>query len=176
MALDLLIPKLALLQYLESTRFELTGEQLSRVFLENNWSEYFILQQALGELEESGMIGCTHRPQGDCFHIVPTGRETLRQFQSRLPDSLRQQIETYARQSRIRIQNELQNTASCQKTGPGDYEVECRIIEDGRVLLKLDLNVASAELAASLANRWTENAPGVFTALWDALTKDSEGC
>ena len=71
MALDLLIPKLALLQYLESTRFELTGEQLSRVFLENNWSEYFILQQALGELEDeknltlrNSIVGPDLHPEG----------------------------------------------------------------------------------------------------------------
>ena len=44
MAFDFLIPKLAILQYLETTRFELTAEQLSRVFLENGWAEYFVLQ------------------------------------------------------------------------------------------------------------------------------------
>ena len=171
MAFDFLIPKLAILQYLETTRFELTAEQLSRVFLENGWAEYFVLKQALGELVESAMVRCTQRPQGKCFSIAPAGRETLRQFHNRLPYSLRQQIEAFAQSSHFRIQNETQNLAACRRLGPGEYEVECQIIENERVLLSLRLNVASAELAASLANRWTENAPSVYSALWSALTE-----
>lgn len=170
MAYDLLIPKLAILRYLDATRFELTGDLLSRVFLENGWADYFTLQQALSDLSESGMLYCAQRPQGICYRIAPAGQQTFEQFQERLPYSMRKQIDAYAENSRLRVQNEAHSTAVSRRIGPGEYEVECRVVEEDRVLLSLCLNVTSAELAASLANRWTEKAPEVYSALWKALT------
>lgn len=163
--------KLLVLYFFSVTDFVLTADQISRVFLRNEWADYFSLHQTLSDLSEAHLLALVNRPNGLCYAISEQGRQTLAQFRARLPLSLRQEVESYALSARRSIQKETQNTASYTRSKEGEYLVTCNIIEGERVLLTLTLNVVSAEMAATIANRWADGAPDAYRSLLSILAK-----
>ena len=80
--------KLMVLQMLKHVRFPLTNSQISDFFLTKEYANYFTLQQALSELQESNLIRLETVRNCSRYRITKEGEETLSFFVSQLSDGL----------------------------------------------------------------------------------------
>lgn len=171
-ASDLKRDKLVLLYFLNATNFELTNEQITRIAIENDWCSYFDLQQSLAELSGSGLLALVKRPAGECYCISEAGRHTLAEFSARLPQSLRDGIDDYIRESRSALKEKSQHMASFSRVGQSEYIVRLKIVEGPIALMTMTLNVVSKEIAAKVCENWEKRAQDVYAHTLNTLTKD----
>ena len=72
--------KLMNLYMLKKVNFPLTNAQLTDFFLQHEYASYFTLQQALGELKDSGLIHAESTHSTTRYEITKEGEETLHFF------------------------------------------------------------------------------------------------
>ena len=69
--------KLMNLYMLKQVSFPLTNAQLSNFFLENDYTTYFTLQQALNELLDAGLVKKETIRNSSRYEITKEGLDTL---------------------------------------------------------------------------------------------------
>ena len=72
--------KLMNLYMLKQVNFPLTNAQLTDFFLQHEYASYFTLQQALSELQESGLIRTESTHNTTRYEITREGEDTLSFF------------------------------------------------------------------------------------------------
>ena len=72
--------KLIILYMLDKVDFPLTNAQLSDFILDQGYTTYFTLQQAINELLESELIGAESVRNSSFYQITQEGRDTLEFF------------------------------------------------------------------------------------------------
>ena len=72
--------KLMSLYMLKQVNFPLTNAQLTGFFTEHDYTTYFTLQQALGELEDAGLVRKESSHNSTRYEITREGEETLNFF------------------------------------------------------------------------------------------------
>ena len=76
--------KLMNLYMLKKVNFPLTNAQLTDFFLQHEYASYFTLQQALGELKDSGLIHAESTHSTTRYEITKEGEENLHFFESNI--------------------------------------------------------------------------------------------
>ena len=77
--------KLMNLYMLKQVSFPLTNAQLSNFFLENDYTTYFTLQQALNELLDAGLVKKETIRNSSRYEITKEGLDTLDFLETRFP-------------------------------------------------------------------------------------------
>ena len=170
---DITRGKLILLYFFNATNFELTNDQISRITIENDWCGYFELQQSLAELTENGLLALVKRPSGECYGISEAGRHALCEFSARLPQSVRDGIDAYVKESRDALNRKAQHTAAYTRVSANEYIVRLKIIEGPLALMTMTLNVVSKDIAQRLCENWETRAQDVYLQTLGSLTADS---
>ena len=78
MAEPFTIYKLTILNMLDKVDFPLTNTQISDFFLEQEYTDYFRVQQVLNDLADSGLIRTESTHSNTQYTITAAGKETLR--------------------------------------------------------------------------------------------------
>ena len=80
MAKSFTLYKLIILYMLNEVDFPLTNSQISEFILDEGYTTYFKLQQALSELLESGFIREESTHHRTFYHLTEDGAETIHYF------------------------------------------------------------------------------------------------
>lgn len=88
MAEPFTIYKLTILNMLDKVDFPLTNTQISDFFLEQEYTDYFRVQQVLNDLADSGLIRTESTHSNTQYYITAAGRETLGFFRDKLTDAI----------------------------------------------------------------------------------------
>ena len=102
--------KLMNLYMLKKVNFPLTNAQLTDFFLQHEYASYFTLQQALGELKDSGLIHAESTHSTTRYEITKEGEETLHFFESSISPAIIEDMDTYLKENRLRLRNECFST------------------------------------------------------------------
>ena len=73
--------------------FALTNSQISNVFLDLGYTNYFNVQYALGELVESGLVHEEVYPDYRYYALTESGRTSIDALRSSLSASIRSDID-----------------------------------------------------------------------------------
>ena len=111
MAEPLTLYKLIVLYMLEKVNFPLTNGQISAFILDQGYTTYFNLQQAINELLESDLIQCETIRNHSQYRITPSGSGTLEYFQNKISAAIRQDIDDYLKDHQLELRNEVAVTA-----------------------------------------------------------------
>ena len=87
--------KLIILYMLNKVDFPMTTSQITEFVLDEGYTTYFKLQQALAELIESGFIReeITHRRT--FYHLTEEGLQTIHFFKNDIPPAIQEDIDTF---------------------------------------------------------------------------------
>lgn len=168
MAEPLTLYKLIILYMLKKVNFPLTNSQLSDFILDQGYTTYFTLQQAISELQDSELIRVETVRNTSQYHITETGIETLKYFENKISQPIQDDIVHYLEQNRIQLRNEVSVIADYYKNTEGDYTVECRVIEKGADLINLTLTVPDPEQAGTICDHWKDQCQEIYA---DIMTK-----
>lgn len=165
--------KLMNLYMLKQVNFPLTNAQLTDFFLKHEYASYFTLQQALGELQESGLIRTESTHNSTRYEITKEGEETLSFFGKNISPGIIQDMDNYLKENRFRMRNEVGIVADFYKSTSQDYIVHCEVREGKVSLINLDLSVPDKEQAERMCAHWKGCSQEIYAFVMKTLMRDS---
>lgn len=166
--------KLMNLYMLKQVNFPLTNAQLTDFFLQHEYASYFTLQQALSELQESGLIRTESTHNSTRYVITREGEETLGFFGKNISPAILEDMDSYLKENRFRMRNEVGIVADYYKSTNQDYVVHCEVREGKTTLIELDVSVPAPDQAEAMCAHWKERSQEVYAFVMKTLLSDEE--
>ena len=163
--------KLMILYMLDHVNFPLTNSQLTDFFLDHEYTTYFTLQQALNELEDAGLIHKEPSHNSTRYEITREGEETLNFFGKNISPAIVEDIDSYLKENKFRLRNEVGVISDFYKSTNQDYIVHCEVREGKSVLIGFDLSVPDKDQAETMASHWKERSQDIYAYVMKTLMK-----
>lgn len=164
--------KLMNLYMLKQVNFPLTNAQLTDFFMKHEYTNYFTLQQALNELQESGLIRTESTHNSTLYAITGEGEETLRFFGKNISPAIVEDMDAYLKDNRFRMRNEVGTVADYYKSVNQDYVVHCEVREGKGTLIDLDISVPDKEQAELMCAHWRDRSQEIYAFVMKTLMKE----
>ena len=91
-----------------------------------------------------------------------------------LPGIVKLKADTNYKSSLEKFNNAESITAEFTPKSEKEYEVECKIIENGEIIFAIKTLAYSREQAQDIIDNWKKNAPTIYPSFLDTLTKKDE--
>lgn len=161
--------KLMILYMLGHVNFPLTNAQLSDFFLGHEYTTYFSLQKALNELLEAGLIKSEASHNMSRYESTKEGEDTLSFFGKNISQAIVEDIDSYLKENRLRLRNEVDVTADYYKSTSQDYIVHCEVREGKSILIGLDVSVPDKEQAEIMCGHWRDRSQEIYAHVMKSL-------
>lgn len=129
---------------------------------------YFELQEAFGEMVESGHILKTDADGEPVYAVSDMGREAAELFESNLPYSVREAAQSSALRVVRKIRRDAALTTAVETRAEHDLIVQL----DMQDVFSLRLNVVSQSQASMLERNFRKHAEKIYNVLLSALIAD----
>ena len=157
--------KLIVLYMLNRSALPLTRAQIDDCILEHDYISYLPLQQAIGQLQEAGMIETKVYHNRTQLFLTEEGSETIRFFYEQVPIKIRNEIDAYLKENAGLLRDTANVTAGYEKNKKGHYEVTLQILEKDEILSRITLGVPDEESAIDLCDRWQKKHEEIYQLL-----------
>lgn len=155
--------KLMSLYMLEKVSFPLTNSQLSRFFLDKEYTTYFTLQSVLSDLVEANLISSRQAGNATYYEITDDGRQTLEFFVSDISEAAVADMNEYLEANRFSMRSEAGLTAEYYKADNNEFIVRCSVREGKNTLLSMDIAVPDEEAAEHMCANWKHCSHKIYT-------------
>ena len=169
MAATFTLYKLIILYMLNKVDFPLTTSQISEFVLDKGYTTYFKLQEALSELTDSGLIRAETTHNRTLYHLTENGAETILYFDRKISRAIRNDIDDFLKEKQYDLKEEAAVKADYYMNAHREYDVRCRIEENGSNLIDLKLTVPTEQEAEAIANRWNTKSQEIYALLLSNL-------
>ena len=163
--------KLMTMYTLSRVDFALTNSQITNVFLDLGYTNYFNVQYTLGDLVSSRLVHEEVYPDYRYYMLTDEGRESIEALKTSLAASIRSDIDEYLRENRLEFREALATRAEYYRTTEGDYAVRCRVMEHTTALIDLTLTVPNETQAKIVSKEWKEKSQDVYAYIIHTLTQ-----
>lgn len=171
MAEPFTIYKITILYMLDKSGFPLTNTQISNFFLEMDYTDYFRVQEVIGDLEDAGLILAESTLSNTHYSLTSAGKETLNFFQDKLSDGIEEDVRSFFKKNALEFRQENSLLADYYKTTDQKYAARCQVRSDGSTLVDLTLLVKTREQAQTICKNWKTENEDVYAYLMDLLLK-----
>lgn len=171
MAEPFTIYKLTILNMLDKVDFPLTNTQISNFFLEQEYTDYFRVQQVISDLVDADLVRCESTHNNTQYYITAAGKETLGFFKDKITDAIEHDTLAYFEKNKMELRTINSIVADYYKTPNRDYAVRCQFRVRGTNLIDLTLTVKNKEQAEAICNNWKNQNEDVYAYLMDILMK-----
>ena len=164
--------KLLVLYVIKSLRQPISKTQLTEIILENNFINYFTLQQYISELETAEFVEYIEKNNKKLITITTKGENVLSIFNDRISPIKRDIIDNYISKTIDNIKKELNIHSDYTIEKNNSFIVNLKALEDETLLIDLKISVPTKKQATSLCNRWKENPSDIYTKIVQVLFSD----
>lgn len=154
--------KLIILYMLNKVDFPLTNSQISEFILNRDYTTYFTLQSVLSELTESQMIRQETIRNCSYFSITESGAEALHYFQNRISKSIRDEIDQYIHDNKIKLRDEVSIISDYYKNTANEYSVRCVVKEKYANPIDLTITVPDEAQAKTVCLNWENHCQEIY--------------
>lgn len=152
--------KLLLLYLIDKSDYELTKNKIVDFILENDYMNYFLIQQYLSELLSSEFIKINE--ENDIYSITNLGSTTLSYFTDRLPDKFKEHVNTIFVKSNEKVKLETEVLSEFYQKENNQYVVNLKLVESDDILFSIYLDVPDKEEAERISNMWENNTENIY--------------
>ena len=152
MAEPFTIYKLTILYMLSKAGFPLSNTQISNFFLEQEYTDYFRVQEVIGDLVDANLIHAESTHSNTQYSLTSAGKETLGFFKDKLNDGIENDVQGFFEKNKLEFRQENSILADYYKTTNQKYAVRCQVRSDGNPLIDLTLCVTTKEQAEAICN------------------------
>ena len=161
--------KLIVLYMLNKVSFPMTTAQISDFILEKEYTNFLTLQQVINELTDATMLHRETVRNRTHLTITEEGQETLRYFENRISDAIKEDIHEYLRKNELTLRNEVSVTGDYYKSTSGEYEAHLIAKDRNITLVEITLSVPVEEMAASICANWQKKNEAIYQHLIEQL-------
>ncbi|KNF07449.1 hypothetical protein CLPU_16c00020 [Gottschalkia purinilytica] len=172
---ELVQHKLLILYILDKVDIPMTNAEITQFVLENNYMNYFMVQQFLSELVNSKFIEFSTKDGHEYYHLSNAGKDTLDYFNDRISQTLKNEIDKRYEKKKQEMIKDTQIIGNSYKKNDSEYIVNLKVIEKDIILFNLSLNVVSNKQAQLICNNWRENPQEIYKKVVDLLIDDKSG-
>lgn len=166
-----LLYKLMTLYTLSQVDFALTNSQLSNVFLDLGYTNYFNVQYTLGDLVDAGLIREDSLPGSHYYCLTDAGHQSLEALKNDLGPQIREEIDDYLQKNRLQFRNTVSRRADYYRTTEGDIAVRMQVIEHNAPLIDLTVTVPGETQAKEFCKRWKEKSSEIYSYIYKELSE-----
>lgn len=144
----------------------------SKVFgfiTDNDYTNYFTLIQASGELEEAGFIETRIIMNGAHLAILDDGVDTLKSFNDRLPQVIKDDIFRFLQDNDIEVKSTKNVNTNYYKSGQNEYTAELSLKDEGSELLMLKIAMPTEAAAKAMCENFEDNSQDLYELIVDKL-------
>ena len=146
--------KLIILYMLNKVDFPLTNSQISEFVLDEGYTTYFKLQQAISELIESRFIREESTHSRTFYHLTSEGAQTLQFFKNDISPAIQDDIDHFLKEKQYELKNEVSVKSDYYRNDNREYSVHCQVLEQGYPLIDLTVTAPTEQEAETIANNW----------------------
>jgi len=161
--------KLLLLYIIDKSQTPFSNSQITEFVLENNYMNYFLVQQFLSELVESKFIEYTKNKGKEVYILSNKGKIVLDFFIDRIPKQLIKDVNDKFQIKLEKIKRETQVIGDYYMKGESEYIVYLKLVENDTTLFSLNLNVVSSEQAKMICENWKSKPDSVYQNILSTL-------
>jgi hypothetical protein len=165
--------KLKLLYILNYINLPLTNIELTNYILENNFMDYFTLQQLLSDLCEIKFVKIMSKNGNEYYSISEAGRAALDMFGEKLPEYFISEVEKNLSYLKKELKNKRELLGHYYKRKDDVYIVSLQVMEKESVIFNLSVNVPTEELAKNICKKWDSSPEEIFGSIIKTLTSTS---
>lgn len=169
MAEPFTIYKLTILYMLDRAGFALTNAQLSQFFLDLDYTDYFRVQEVIGNLVDASLIEAQSTHAATQYSLTAAGKETLGFFREKITEGIEDDVRTYFEKNKWDFRQENSIISDYRRLRNQKYEVRCQVKNDGDTIIDLTLQVKTKEQAESICAHWKQNSSEAYAYLMDTL-------
>lgn len=169
MAEPFTIYKLTILYMLDKAGFPLSNTQISNFFLEQEYTDYFRVQEVIGNLVDADLILAESTHSNTQYTLTTAGKETLNFFSDKITEGITQDVIRFFEENKMELRQETSVVADYYKTTAQNYAVRCQVRSDTHTIIDLTLTVKTKEQAEAICNNWKKQNQDVYAYLMDQL-------
>lgn len=169
MAEPFTIYKLTILYMLDRAGFALTNTQLSNFFLEKEYTDYFRIQEVIGNLVDAKLIEAKANRSTTQYALTAAGKETLGFFREKITEGIEEDVKCYFEQNKWDFRQENSIISDYRRLKNQKYEVRCQVKNEGDTIIDLSLLVSTKEQAENICAHWKQNSSEAYASLMDIL-------
>lgn len=154
---------------LDQVDFPLTTAHISDFILEQGYTNYLTLQQALSELHDAGLVSSHTIRNRTRLSNTKEGTETLHFFGNRISDAIREDIAEYFSKNEIELRSEVNSSADYYKSTSGEFEVRMVARDKETLLVDLTLSVPEESMAQQMCDNWDRKNQEIYQYLMEEL-------
>ena len=161
--------KLIILYMLNKVDFPLTTAQISEFILDKGYTTFFKLQSTLSEMIESDLIVSETTHNRTLYHLTENGKETIHFFKNKISPAIQKDIDDFLKEKEYDLKEEASVKTEYYLNTNHEYDVRCRIVENGFSLIDLKLTGPTETEAETIANNWTRKNQEIYALLLSNL-------
>ena len=163
--------KVLILYILSNVQKPITNDALYSIILSATNLNYFYFQQFLLDLIEAKYIISYENENQTVYQITPKGKETLDLTIDILPGIIKLKVDTTFKTNIEHIENAESIVAEFNPKSETEYEVTCKIVENGETVFSIKTLAYSRDQAQNIVENWRKNAGELYPQLIDLMTK-----
>ena len=162
--------KLIILYLLNEVDFPMTTAQISEFILEQEYTTFFKLREALDEMVESDLLQVEDTHNRTLYHLTMEGAKTVEFFGNKISPAIQEDIEAFLKEKHYDLKEESGVKANYFFNEEDDeYHVRCRIVENSSNLIDLKLVVPTEKEAEAIVNTWLTDYEDIYATLMAKL-------
>lgn len=162
--------KLLLLYLIDKMDIPLSNSQISQFALEENYMNYFSLQQSLAEMVQAKYLDTTQENNTTRYTITDEGLVTLEYFEKHIPITIRNKINSYVLENRKNLKKDYEITANYfYDHNNNEFVVKCGVYENNTTLMEINVSVVSRDQAKLIAQNWKANVNLLYSNVLEQL-------
>lgn len=161
--------KLMILYMLEKVNFPMTNNQITGFILDQGYTDYFHVQQAISELGDSNLIVTETIRNTSYCKTTEEGAKTLSYFNKDISNQIKEDIDIFLKKNAFELRNEVSILSDYDRTSQGDYSVRCRVKEGPSILIELIFTVPTEEDAKAVCRNWPDKSQDLYMQILKTL-------
>lgn len=161
--------KLIVLYMLKKVEFPLTNSQISAFILEEQYTDYFTLQETLSDMVESKLLETQIIRTSTHYSLTELGSETLEYFGHQISKAIQNDVENYLKENKIQLRNENSVIADYQNNESGEFTVRLQVKEKEEFIIDLSLTVPMEQQAIIMCDNWRKKSVEIYKYLMKEL-------
>lgn len=153
--------KLLLLYIIAKSKEPLNNQEITELILENNYMNYFLVQQYLSELIKSNFIEIKMINNKKTYNLLDKGKLTLNYFEDRINQKIKKELLDVLGVSEV-VEKEKELISEYFKEDENNFIVNLKLKEGKNTLFSLYLNMPNENLAKDICLNWKENTEHIY--------------
>lgn len=165
----LTLTKLIILYMLSRAGNPMLKTQVFSFIMDNDYTNYFTLMQACGELCEANFIETRIIMNGAHLAILEDGENTLKSFSDRISNAIKDDVNEYLKACKLETKSNRNVNTNYYRATRNEYIAELSYKEDNSELLMLKISMPTEDSARAMCENFEEKSEELYSLIVDKL-------